>query len=285
MVLKFKSDNNKLKTGLYIVSTPIGNLNDLSFRALQVLKDSDYILCEDTRVTLNLLKRYEIKNNLISNHKFNEKKNLIKIIELLKSGSIISLVSDAGVPCVSDPGSLLINECLKNKINVTPIPGPSAVTTAISISGFSEKFIFYGFLPEKHKLLNDDLEKLSNLNYSFIFFISAKKLHKSLIIFKKYFSGRKILICREMTKIYEEFIRDDVDNILVTDHTLKGELTVVISDMRQEKKTSQILSESVKHKIKLMIKKLSTKEITSIICSDTKISKKDVYDYCLKLKK
>ena len=285
MVLKFKSDNNKLKTGLYIVSTPIGNLNDLSFRALQVLKDSDYILCEDTRVTHNLLKRYEIKNNLISNHKFNEKKNLIKIIELLKSGSIISLVSDAGVPCVSDPGSLLINECLKNKINVTPIPGPSAVTTAISISGFSEKFIFYGFLPEKHKLLNDDLEKLSNLNYSFIFFISAKKLHKSLIIFKKYFSGRKILICREMTKIYEEFIRDDVDNILVTDHTLKGELTVVISDMRQEKKTSQILSESVKHKIKLMIKKLSTKEITSIICSDTKISKKDVYDYCLKLKK
>ena len=285
MVLKFKSDNNKLKTGLYIVSTPIGNLNDLSFRALQVLKDSDYILCEDTRVTLNLLKRYEIKNNLISNHKFNEKKNLIKIIELLKSGSIISLVSDAGVPCVSDPGSLLINECLKNKINVTPIPGPSAVTTAISISGFSEKFIFYGFLPEKHKLLNDDLEKLSNLNYSFIFFISAKKLHKSLIIFKKYFSGRKILICREMTKMYEEFIRDDVDNILVTDHTLKGELTVVISDMRQEKKTSQILSESVKHKIKLMIKKLSTKEITSIICSDTKISKKDVYDYCLKLKK
>ena len=285
MVLKFKSDNNKLKTGLYIVSTPIGNLNDLSFRALQVLKDSDYILCEDTRVTLNLLKRYEIKNNLISNHKFNEKKNLIKIIELLKSGSIISLVSDAGVPCVSDPGSLLINECLKNKINVTPIPGPSAVTTAISISGFSEKFIFYGFLPEKHKLLNDDLEKLSNLNYSFIFFISAKKLHKSLIIFKKYFSGRKILICREMTKMYEEFIRDDVDNILATDHTLKGELTVVISDMRKEKKTSQILSESVKHKIKLMIKKLSTKEITSIICSDTKISKKDVYDYCLKLKK
>ena len=285
MVLKFKSDNNKLKTGLYIVSTPIGNLNDLSFRALQVLKDSDYILCEDTRVTLNLLKRYEIKNNLISNHKFNEKKNLIKIIELLKSGSIISLVSDAGVPCVSDPGSLLINECLKNKINVTPIPGPSAVTTAISISGFSEKFIFYGFLPEKHKLLNDDLEKLSNLNYSFIFFFFSKKLHKSLIIFKKYFSGRKILICREMTKIYEEFIRDDVDNILVTDHTLKGELTVVISDMRQEKKTSQILSESVKHKIKLMIKKLSTKEITSIICSDTKISKKDVYDYCLKLKK
>ena len=140
-------------------------------------------------------------------------------------------------------------------------------------------------MPEKHKLLNDDLEKLSNLNYSFIFFISAKKLHKSLIIFKKYFSGRKILICREMTKIYEEFIRDDVDNILVTDHTLKGELTLVISDMRQEKKTSQILSESVKHKIKLMIKKLSTKEITSIICSDTKISKKDVYDYCLKLKK
>ena len=189
MVLKFKSDNNKLKTGLYIVSTPIGNLNDLSFRALQVLKDSDYILCEDTRVTLNLLKRYEIKNNLISNHKFNEKKNLIKIIELLKSGSIISLVSDAGYPCFR-PWFITDKRMFKNKINVTPIPGPSAVTTAISISGFSEKFIFYGFLPEKHKLLMMIL-KSYQLNYSFIFLFLQKNYINLLSFLRNIFLEEK----------------------------------------------------------------------------------------------
>ena len=151
MVRKSKSYNKEIKKGLYLISTPIGNLADITFRAVDIMKKSDYILCEDTRTSKTLLENYEIKSNLISNHKFNEVKNLSKIIELLKSGALISLISDAGTPCISDPGKILINECVKNDIDVFPIPGPSSVTSAISISGFSEKFFFYGFLPEKKK--------------------------------------------------------------------------------------------------------------------------------------
>ena len=151
MSLNIKLENNKIKSGLYIVSTPIGNLQDITLRAIEILKNSDYILCEDTRVSKNLLNRYDINNKLISNHKFNEVKNLNRVIELLKLKKTISLISDAGTPTVSDPGKILINECVKNDIKIFPIPGPSAATTAISISGFSERFYFYGFVPEKKK--------------------------------------------------------------------------------------------------------------------------------------
>ena len=142
---------NKLNFGLYIVSTPIGNLSDITLRAISILSNSEYILCEDTRTSKKLLERYKIKSKLISNHKFNETKNLNKIIEILKLGKIVSLISDAGTPTVSDPGRILINECVKNKIRIYPIPGPSAVSAAVSISGFSEKFFFYGFFPNKKK--------------------------------------------------------------------------------------------------------------------------------------
>ena len=142
---------NKLKDGLYVVSTPIGNLGDITLRAINVLKQSEYILCEDTRVSKNLLEKYKVKSKLISNHKFNETKNLNKIIQILKSKTIVSIISDAGTPSISDPGSILINECVKNEIDVYPIPGASAVSAAVSISGFSEKYYFYGFFPEKKK--------------------------------------------------------------------------------------------------------------------------------------
>ena len=146
-----KPNNKKIKKGLYLVSTPIGNLGDITLRAIEILKMSDYILCEDTRVSKNLFNKYEIKSKLISNHKFNEKKNLSKIIELLKNGLIISLISDAGTPGISDPGSILINKCVDEGIETIPIPGASSVTSAVSISGFSEKFFFYGFIPDKKK--------------------------------------------------------------------------------------------------------------------------------------
>src|SRR5210317_1072246 len=141
MILHTDITNNKVKSGLYIVSTPIGNLSDITLRALEVLKKSDYILCEDTRTSKNLLDRYEIKSKLISNHKFNEKKNLSKVIDILKSGSVVSLISDAGTPSISDPGAILVNECAKQGIEIIPIPGASAVASAVSISGFSEKFL------------------------------------------------------------------------------------------------------------------------------------------------
>ena len=151
MVRNSQSNNQEIKKGLYLISTPIGNLRDITLRAIDMLRKSEYILCEDTRISKNLLEKYEIKSKLISNHKFNERKNINKILSLLKDGSIISLISDAGTPAISDPGSILVNECIKNSIDVIPIPGPSSVTAAKSISGFSEKFFFYGFFPEKKR--------------------------------------------------------------------------------------------------------------------------------------
>ena len=284
MILNNKSDNIKIKKGLYVVSTPIGNLSDISNRSIKTLVQSDYILCEDTRVSKKLLKKFNINSQLISYHKFNEKKNLSKIIKLLKSGQIISIISDAGTPAISDPGSILINECIKNDINISLIPGPSAVTSAVSISGFSDKFYFYGFFPEKNKTLNDDFKVLSNLDCSIVFFVSAKKLNKTIPIFKKYFSGRKILICKEMTKLYEEFFREDIDNLEIFEQNLKGELTLVISEIKTAKIISQKLSESDKDIIKKIINKLTVKEIVDLISRGNDIPKKEIYNYCIKLK-
>ena len=284
MILHSENKNNKVKSGLYIVSTPIGNLSDVTLRALHVLKNSDYILCEDTRISKNLLDRYEIKSKLISNHKFNEKKNLLKIIEILKSNYIVSLISDAGTPAVSDPGAILVNECLNQNINIFPIPGASAVSAAISISGFSEKYFFYGFLPEKNIRLKEDFEKLSTLDSSIIFFISPRKFNKSVDDIKHYFSGRKILICREMTKFYEEYIRSDIDDLEPFKSDPKGEITIVISEKLKEKNSSIILKESDKKNIQKMIKKLSIKDITDLISQNTDVPKKEIYNYCLELK-
>ena len=284
MILHTDNINNKVKSGLYIVSTPIGNLSDITLRALEVLKKSDYILCEDTRTSKHLLDRYEIKSKLISNHKFNEKKNLSKIIEILKSDCIVSLISDAGTHSISDPGAILINECLINKINIYPIPGASAVSSAVSISGFSEKYFFYGFFPEKNNKLKEDFEKLKNLDSSIVFFISPRKFNRSVKDIKQYFSDRKILICREMTKFYEEFIRTDIDKLEPFTPDPKGELTIVISEKVKERNSSIILKESDKKNIQKMIKKLSIKDITDLISQNSNVPKKEIYSYCLKLK-
>ncbi len=274
----------KLKKGLYLIPTPIGNLNDITLRAIELLKKSDFILCEDTRVSKKLLDKYEVKANLISNHKFNEIKNLKKIINILKNDKIVSMVSDAGTPCISDPGAVLINECLKHNIDVIPLPGPSAVTTAVSASGFNEKYLFYGFFPEKKNKIKEELEKLSKLNFSLVFFISAKKINKIIPYLNVYFKDRKILICREISKYYEEFIRFNKGELKLFEHELKGELTVVLSEIQFDKNISQLLNESDKKNIKTMLYKLSTKEISDIIGQYSETSKKEIYEYCLKLK-
>ncbi|MDA7689505.1 16S rRNA (cytidine(1402)-2'-O)-methyltransferase [Candidatus Pelagibacter sp.] len=284
MILHTENINNKVKSGLYIVSTPIGNLSDITLRALEVLKKSDYVLCEDTRISKNLLERYEIKSKLIVNHKFNEKKNLSKVIDILKSESIVSLISDAGTPSISDPGAILVNECANNGIDIFPIPGASAVSSAVSISGFSEKYFFYGFFPEKNNKLKEDFERLANLDGCIIFFISPRKFNRSIKDLKHYFSNRKILVCREMTKFYEEYIRTDVDKLEPFKSDPKGELTIVISEKVKEKNSSIILKESDKKNIQKLIKKLSIKDITDLISQNTNVSKKEIYNYCLKLK-
>jgi 16S rRNA (cytidine1402-2'-O)-methyltransferase len=284
MILDNESKNNKVKSGLYIVSTPIGNLSDISLRAINILKRSDYILCEDTRTSKNLLNKYEIKSRLIPNHRFNEKKNLSKIISILKSNCIVSLISDAGTPSVSDPGALLVNECVLNNIDIFPIPGASSVSSAVSISGFSEKYFFYGFFPEKSNKIKEDLEELSYIDGSIVFFISPKKFNKSVKNIKYFFPGRKILICREMTKFFEEYIRTDVDNLEPFKSNPKGEFTIVISEKVKEKNSSIILKESDKKNIQKMIRKLSIKDITDLISQNSKVSKKEIYNYCLTLK-
>jgi len=284
MILHSENKNNQVKSGLYIVSTPIGNLGDITIRAIEILKKSDYILCEDTRVSKNLLEKYGVKSKLISNHKFNEKKNLSKIMDIFKLDCIVSLISDAGTPGVSDPGAILINECLRNNISIFPIPGASAVSSAVSISGFYEKYFFYGFFPEKNLQLKEDLTSLSNLDSSIVFFISPMKFNRSVEAIKKYFQGRKILVCREMTKFYEEYLRTDVDILESFKSIPKGELTIVISEKKKLKKTSIRLEESDKKSIKKMIKKLSVKDITDLISRNSNVTKKEIYNYCLKLK-
>ncbi len=284
MIIKPQFKLKEYENGLYLVSTPLGNLKDITLRAIEVLQQSHYILCEDTRVSKNLLDKYQIKSKLISNHKFNEKKNVVKTIEYLKSGKIISLISDAGTPSISDPGSILVNECINNEIKIFPIPGPSAVATAVSISGFSDKFLFCGFFPDKKQQLSNELKKFSEFENSLVFFISPKKINKIIPEIKKNFAGRKIVFCREITKIYEEFIRKNVDELELFEKEPKGELTVVISEKKINKNLSEKLTESDINIIKKMINKLSTKEITEILSQITNVPKKEIYNYCLELK-
>ena len=278
------SHKNKLKKGLYLVPTPIGNLSDITLRAIEILKKSDFILCEDTRVSKKLLDRFQINTDLISYHKFNEAKNLTKVIKILKDDKLVSIISDAGTPGISDPGSILINECVKQNINIIPLPGPSAVSTAVSISGFGGKYLFYGFFPEKEKMIISELEKLSSLEFCLVFFISPKKINKIIPYLNNYFFDRKILICREISKYYEEYMRFSLGKLKPFKIEPKGELTIVISENQNNKNTSQKISESDKKIIETMLYKLSTKEITKIISYKSNVSKKEIYEYCLKLK-
>ena len=284
MIIKPQSKIKSKENGLYLVSTPIGNLKDITLRALEILKKSDIILCEDTRVSKKLLDKYEIKSKLISNHKFNEKKNITKIIGYLKKENIVSLISDAGTPVISDPGSVMVNQCIENNIRIFPIPGPSAVSAAVSISGFSDQFFFYGFFPEKKQQIEREFKKLSKLNSTLVFFASTKKINKVINELKYYFAGRKIVFCREITKLYEEFLRKDIDKLEFFKNEQKGELTVVISEISNNKNISQKLSESDIVKIKNMINEFTVKEIISKIRRSKNISKKEIYNYCINLK-
>ena len=275
---------NFFKPGLYLVSTPIGNLEDVTLRSLEILKSSDIILCEDTRRSLKLLNHYSIKKKLVPYHKFNEKKELNKIIKYLNEGKILSLISDAGTPLLSDPGHLLVKECLNSKINVYPIPGASSITASMSISGFEDKFIFYGFLPKKEKELKKVLLELKDLNFSIIFFVPGIKINFYLKNFKSYFYGRNLFIARELTKIHETFYRESVDKIKLFSSPLKGEVTIVISK-KYNKSESDSDSETIKKQAMKYLKKYSLKDVVDLISKKEKVSKNKVYQICLGIKK
>ena len=267
---------------LYIVSTPIGNLDDITLRALEVLKKSDIILCEDTRRSLKLLSYYKIKKKLISYHKFNEKKQIANIIEYFKEGKILSLVSDAGTPLLSDPGRILVNECVKRKIQIVPIPGVSSITAAMSISGFSDKFLFYGFLPKTENELIKLLNLLSQNNFTQVFFASSKKINFYIKFFKKFYSGRKLVIAKEITKLHEAFIRADINKLQIFKSPIKGELTLVISE--DNKNIKNFNEEKIVNKIKKYLNKYSLKDTVELILETEKINRKKIYDLCLKIK-
>ena len=279
-----KNKQQTISPGLYIVSTPIGNMEDMTFRALNILKKSDLILCEDTRRSGKLLSYFEVKNKTSSYHKFNETKTSGRIIELIKKNKIISVISDAGTPTISDPGLILINKCIEENLKVYPIPGPSAVTAAVSASGFSDRYIFCGFLPKKENELNSILKRIYDLNYSLVFFAPASKLNFYINHFKKYFLDRKIVIAKEMTKVYEEFFRENIDSINNLSKNLKGEITIVISEKIKQKKDKTEISESVKVEIIKMLKKYSHKDVVDFISKKENLPKKIVYKHCLKIK-
>ena len=281
-------DKNKQQTvgpGLYLVSTPIGNMEDITLRALNILKKSDIILCEDTRRSGKLISYFQIKSKLLPYHKFNEKKVSSKVIDSIKKDKIISPISDAGTPTVSDPGMILVNKCIEENLDVHPIPGSSAVTSAFSVSGFRDQYLFYGFLTKEEKKLESVIKNLSNLDYSIVFFIPASKINFYISKFKKYFFGRKIVIAKEMTKIHEKFIRGKVESIENFTEPLKGELTIVLSEIIKKKNIKKEINESVKIEIKKMLKKYSHKDVVEFVSKKENLPKKVIYNYCLKLKK
>ena len=267
---------------LYIVSTPIGNLDDITLRAIEVLKESDIIICEDTRRSLKLLNHLKIKKKLISYHLYNEKKQISKIIKYINDGKILSLISDAGTPILSDPGRLLINECIKNKIEVIPVPGVSSITSAMSVSGFRDQFLFYGFLPKTDNELKKVLNSLENLPYTQVFFVPAIKINFYLKRFKNFFSGRKIVIGKEITKIHESFFREDVDKINLFKTPIRGELTIVISE--KVKKSDKFDEEKISKMARIFFKKYSLRDTVNLIMEKEKANKKKIYQICLDIK-
>ena len=275
---------SSLEKGLYIVSTPIGNLEDITYRAIETLKNSDFVLCEDTRRSLKLLNHFNIKSRLISYHKFNEKKSVNKIIEYLNEGKILSLISDAGTPVLSDPGNILINACIKNELKIFTVPGPSAVSAAVSLSGFGDKFLFYGFLPKTENELNLSLKKLDIEGYSLVFFVPAIKINFYIKHFKKYFSGRNIFIAREMTKKHETCYRQTVENLSPFKTQLKGELTIVISQKNKKQLYTADYIKIEKQVIKYL-KSYTVKDIVELISKKEQVPKKTIYNLCIKNKK
>jgi 16S rRNA (cytidine1402-2'-O)-methyltransferase len=270
--------------GLYIVSTPIGNLADITVRALNVLKNSDIILCEDKRVSKKLLDYYDIKAQLFSYHKFNEKESVEKLLEIFKKNKIVSLISDAGTPLISDPGKILINEIEKNNIKVIPIPGASAVTAAFSVAGYSDDYYFYGFLPKKLGERKKVYEKFSNLDSSIIIFLPARDLVSIIKEMKEFLGERQILVAKEITKIHENIIKGTLDNILekVKSIVLKGEVTIVLSSEANKNKDQNV---DLNKEILDLSKKMKTADLAKYLSKKFKFSKNEIYKKILTLDK
>ena len=262
---------------LYIVPTPIGNLEDITIRALNVLKEVDVIFAEDTRTTKQLLTNFNINKKLISSHLYNENQNEHKEIDYLKQGKNIAIVSDRGTPVISDPGYILVKNAIKNGYNVVCLPGPTAVIPALVMSGLSGgPFTFYGFLNSKESKRKKELETLKQSPYPIAFYEAPHRLKKTLNNIYEIFGNRKIAIVREISKRYEEVIRGTVENLLKTVENLKGEIVIVVEG-NNEIKTFENLS--IKEHVNLYIEDgLTPNEAIKKVAKERNVPKSEIYN-------
>ena len=271
---------------LYLVTTPIGNLEDITLRALRILKEVDYIAAEDTRNTLKLLNHFEIKKPLISNHRHNEEDRENSLIEKLKDGKNIAVVSDAGTPGISDPGEVIAKRAIEENIEVIPIPGACAAINALIASGLNTKeFVFFGFLPLNKKLRKEKLEEIKNENKTIIIYEAPHKIKDSLNDLKNVVGDRKIVLARELTKIHEEFIRGNIDEIIEKSENLKGEMILLIEGNNEINNENILNNLSLEEHYNVYEKQgLDKKEIIKKIAKDRGVNKNEIYQYFLKNK-
>lgn len=269
---------------LYIVATPIGNLEDITLRALRVLKEVDLIAAEDTRQTLKLLNHYEINKPLISYHRHNEETKSEILIEKLRNGENIALVSDAGTPGICDQGEEVIKKAIEDNIEVIPIPGACAMINALIVSGISTKeFEFLGFLPLNKKLRRQKLKEIENSSKTIIIYEAPHKMKTTLGDLKEILKDRKIVLARELTKIHEEFIRKSIDELLSEIDTIKGEMILIIEGNKIDTEECKNFDEiSLEDHYKLYEEKgLNKKEIIKQIAKDRNVNKNEIYMYFL----
>ncbi len=266
---------------LYLVATPIGNLEDITLRALRILKEVDYIAAEDTRTTLKLLNHFEIKKPLISNHRHNEDDREDFLINKLKEGKNIAVVSDAGTPGISDPGEVIAKKAIEENIEVIPIPGACAAINALIASGLDTKeFVFIGFLPLNKKLRKEKLEEIKEENKTSIIYEAPHKIKDTLNDLKDIIGERKIVLAREITKIHEEFIRGNIDEIIEKSQNLKGEMILLIEGNNEIVKENILNNLSLEEHYNVYEKQgLNKKEIIKKIAKDRGVNKNNIYQY------
>ncbi|MBC67275.1 MAG: 16S rRNA (cytidine(1402)-2'-O)-methyltransferase [Rhodobacteraceae bacterium] len=278
-----------METYLYLVATPIGNLDDITFRAIEVLKKVDIVACEDTRKTSRLLSHFKINKKLISLHQHNEKNKTDFLINLLLNGNSVAFVSDAGTPAVSDPGAFLVNQALEKDIKVSPIPGPSSITSAFSVSGVqTTQFKFFGFLPNTSGKCKKVLEEIYNQDLPTIIFESPHRIMKTLSLIKNIFgSSYKLFIARELSKIYETIYKDNIESIIkkLESHPeeQQGEFVIIFDGKIREIENFKTLS--LDKALEVMIKELPLNQSVKLISKIFKKNKKEVYNQALELKK
>jgi 16S rRNA (cytidine1402-2'-O)-methyltransferase len=270
---------------LYLVPTPIGNLEDISFRAIRILKEADFIAAEDTRNTKKLCNHFEITTPLVSYHEHNKEKSGEKLIEKLKDGQRIALVSDAGMPTISDPGFELVAAALQENLTVVPLPGANAALTSLIASGLpSQPFYFYGFLNRQKKEKKKELENLKNQTATIIFYESPHRLKETLASMLEILGDRQIALCRELTKRYEEFIRGSLTEVIewANQDEVRGEFCLIMEGTTQESVAEETswwehlsVMEHVNHYISL--KNISSKEAIKQVAKDRGLNKRDVY--------